>query len=113
MWDWLWLEGVSLAWWLPLYVWISLCLHIIAVKTDTQYAFLAWIPILNFYIVCKAAGQPGWWFFLFFIPIVNIIVYIFLWMNIAETCNRPTWLGVFMIVPGINLIILGVLALGE
>lgn len=113
MWDWLWLDGASLIWWLPMYFWWSLCHYIIARKTDTQSAWLVWIPIVKFYLICKIAGQSGWWFFLFFIPLVNIIVYIFVWMNIAETCNRPTWLGIFMIVPGVNLIILGVLALGE
>jgi len=107
MWDW------SLALGPPLYVLVSFCLHIIARKTDTSSAWLAWIPIVNLYLLCTIAGQSGWWFFLFFIPIVNIIVYIYIWMNIAETCNRPTWLGIFMIIPGVNLVILGVLAFGE
>jgi len=113
MWDWLWAEGMSLAWWVPIYVWISLCLHLIAVKTDTQYSWFAWIPVVNIFLLCKMAGQSGWWFFLFLVPIVNIIVFIYVWMNIAEALNRPSWLGIFMIVPVLNLIILGIIALGQ
>ena len=110
MWEWLWLSGMSLAWWLPIYTWCSLCLQIIANKLDTGYAWLAWIPIVNLYLICKMAGQPGWWFFLFFIPPVNIIIYILAWMNISEACNQPSWLGVFMLIPVVNFVILGILA---
>ena len=34
------------------------------------------IPFYNTYLLCKIAGRPGWWLILFFIPIVNIIIWI-------------------------------------
>ena len=110
MWGSIWLSSISLSWWLPLYIWVSLCLHIMARKTDTQYAWLAWVPIVNLYILCVIAGQSGWWVILFFIPIVNIIFYIYIWMNIAEMRNQPSWLGLLMLVPVVNFVILGILA---
>ena len=108
--DWYWLGGWSLIWWMAIYIWGSLCLQIIANKLETEYAWLAWVPIVNLYIICKMAGQPGWWFFLFFIPVVNIIAYVLVWMNISEACNQPSELGVFMLVPVVNFVILGILA---
>jgi len=95
---------------LALYIWIALCLHIIANKTNTANPWLAWIPIANIYLMCKVGGKPGWWTILFFIPLVNIIIGIIVWMGIAEARNRPSWLGVLMIIPVVNFIIPGVLA---
>ena len=92
------------------YVWTALCLHTIADKTDTPNGWLAWIPIANIYLMCKVADKPGWWLILFFIPLVNIVVYLDIWMTIAESRGQPSWLGLFMIVPIVNFIILGILA---
>lgn len=41
------------------YVWVALCLHIIANKTNTPNAWLAWIPIANIYLMCKVTGRSG------------------------------------------------------
>ncbi len=32
------------------------------------------IPLYNAYLLVKIAGKPGWWFFLLFVPLVNIVV---------------------------------------
>ncbi|MFC1955435.1 DUF5684 domain-containing protein [Chloroflexota bacterium] len=76
--------------WLAVYVWLALCLHIIANKTNTSNPWLAWIPIANFYLMCKVADKPGWWTILFFIPLVNIVIAIIVWMGIAEARNQPS-----------------------
>ena len=96
--------------WLAVYVWVALCLHIIGNKTNTPDAWLAWIPIANIYLMCKIAGKSGWWTILFFIPLLNIIIGIVVWMGIAEARNQPSWLGILMIIPIVNLVIPGVLA---
>ena len=96
--------------WIALYIWMALCLHIIANKTDTQNPWLAWIPIANIYLMCKVGSKPGWLTILFFIPLVNIVIGIIVWMGIAEARNRPSWLGVLMIIPIVNFIIPGILA---
>ncbi len=105
--------GLSPMWGLAAYVWLALCLHIIANKTGSPNGWLAWIPIANLYLMCKVAGRPGWWGILFFIPLVNLIIGIIVWMGIAEARNKPSWLGILMIVPIVNLIIPGVLAFSE
>lgn len=99
--------------WLATYVWMAICLQIIANKTNTPNSWLAWIPIANFYLMCKIAGKPGWWTILFFIPIVNIVFAIIVWMGIAEARGKPSWLGIqgiLTIIPLINLVIPGILA---
>ena len=94
------------------YFWMALCLFIIADKTFTPNGWLAWIPIVNAYTMCKVAGKSGWWVLLLLIPFMNIIAYIVIWMAIAKACGQSSWLGILMIIPGVNYIIPGVLAFG-
>lgn len=99
--------------WLGIYVYFALALQVIANKTNVENGWLAWIPIANFYLMCKIAEKPGWWFLLFFLPLVNIIIMIIIWMKIAEIRNKPSWLGILFLVPIVNLIIVGYLAFSE
>jgi hypothetical protein len=99
--------------WLIIYVYYAICLMVIANKTGTHNSWLAWIPIANIYLMCKVAGKPGWWVILFFIPFVNIVIAIIVWMKIAEARKKPGWLGILMIIPFVNLIIPGYLAFAD
>ena len=92
------------------YVWVALCLYIIAKKTNTDNAWLAWIPIGNIILACQIAGKPWWWVFLFFIPIANVVFAILVMWKICEARNKPGWLSILMIIPIANLIIFGILA---
>ncbi len=108
-WSLIWIVGLYLCI-AGVYFWTALCLYLIAKKTDTSEAWVAWIPILNLLVACWVAGRPGWWFFLLLIPPVNIVVYIELWMTIAEVRNQETWVGLLMLIPVVNLVALGTLA---
>jgi len=99
--------------WVVVYVWLALCLYVIAKKTNTPNAWLAWIPIANIYLMCKVAGKPGWWTILFFIPIVNIVFLVIVWWAISEVRHKPGWLGILMIVPVANLVVPGILAFSD
>ncbi|MBC7770934.1 MAG: signal peptidase I, partial [Pyrinomonadaceae bacterium] len=46
------------------------------------------VPIYNLYIMCKIAGRPGWWVILMFIPIVSIIIYLLLSIDIAKSFGK-------------------------
>jgi len=100
-------------WGLVVYVWVAFTLHIIANRTNTPNSWLAWIPIANLYLMCKVAGRSGWWTILFFIPLVNIVISIIVWMGIAKARHHPAWLGILMIIPAVNLVIPGILAFTE
>jgi hypothetical protein len=96
-----------------IYVYYALTLQLIANKTGTANAWMAWVPIANGYLMCKVANRPGWWLLLMLIPFVNIVITVIVWMGIAKARHKPAWLGVVMLVPIANLIIPAHLALSE
>lgn len=97
-------------WSLAVYFWLAICIQTIANKTFTPNSWLAWIPIANIYLTCKIAGKPGWWTVLFFIPLLQLVIYAIVWVAIAKARNQPSWTGILMLIPGANLIVAGVLA---
>jgi len=102
-------------WWIlaALYAYCSLVLHIIAKRTNTPKAWLAWLPVINFYLMCKIARRPGWWFWLLLIPLVNIVIGVIVWVGISKARNKAGWLGALMLLPVINLVIPGYLAFSK
>lgn len=98
---------------IALYAYAAFCFQTIAKKTGTENGWFAWVPILNVYLMCKIAGKSGWWILLLLIPLVGIVISIILWMEIAKARQKPTWLGILMIIPGVSLFIMGYLAFAE
>ncbi len=45
-----------------------------------------------------------------FIPLINIVLLLLIWMGVAEARGKPAWVGILMLVPGVNLIVVGYLA---
>ena len=108
--------GIMLVWFLfalAFYVYFAICLMKIASKTNTPNGWFAWIPILNAILMIQIAKRPVWWIILLFIPLINIVISIIVWMDIAVARNKPNWLGILMIVPVANLIIPGYLAFSD
>jgi len=95
-----------------LYVYNAFALMTIANRTYTENAWMAWIPVLNIYLMVKIAEKPWWWLIIIFIPILGIIPYILVWMRISERLGKSPWLGVLMIVPVVSLVVIGYLAWG-
>lgn len=95
---------------LAIYVYYAISLMKIANKTNTPNAWLAWIPIANLVLMIQIAQKPLWWIILCFIPIVNIVISILIWMGIARAVGKPDWWGILIIVPIANLIVPGYLA---
>ena len=95
---------------LAMYVYTSLALQTIAKKTNTDNPWMAWIPIINIILMLNIAKKPLWWIILCFIPLVNIVIMIIVWMAIAEARQKPNWWGILMIVPLVNIIVPGYLA---
>jgi len=100
-----------------IYVYMALALIAIAKKTNTPNAWLAWIPIANFYLMTQIAKVPGWTTAFALLPIIPVIgafafmgVTIWWWWKIAEAVKKPGWLAILMIIPIAGLVIPGVLA---
>jgi hypothetical protein len=96
-----------------IYAYFGYCFMTIAKKTNTENAWLAWVPIANIYLMVMIARKPVWWVVLFFIPVVSIVAAIVVMMGIAEACGKPGWIGILMIVPGVNLAVPGYLAFSK
>lgn len=108
--------GLMLVWllfMLAIYVYFALCLMKIATKTNTPNGWFAWIPILNIILMLQIAKRPIWWIVLMLIPLVNIVISIIVWMDIAVARGKPNWLGILMIVPIANFIVPGYLAFSD
>ena len=103
--------GGTLFFWLAVYVWLAACLMVIADKTETPNGWLAFIPILNVYLFCKVAGHSGWWTLaILFVPLLDIVLTIWFWVEIARRRNQSSILGILMIIPIVNLVIAGIIA---
>jgi hypothetical protein len=98
---------------LAYYIYMSLCVYLIAKKTHRQKAWFAWIPILNILLELRIARKSAWWIIWYFIPLVNLIVYIIVWMRICRRLHKPEWLGLLIIISPFDLIISGYLAFSK
>ncbi|MBC7910211.1 MAG: hypothetical protein H7Y30_06910, partial [Pyrinomonadaceae bacterium] len=87
-----------------LYLYFGFALMLLARKTETPGAGLAWLPIGNLFLMCKIARRPGWWTLLLLIPVLNLFFIALIWMSIAEVCGRPAWIGGLAAVPVLGLI---------
>jgi Family of unknown function (DUF5684) len=68
------------------------------------------IPFYNYYKILKIVGRPGWWLILFFIPIVNIIVWIIVAIDIAKSFAKSSGFAVGLIL--LNFIFIPILGFG-
>ena len=96
-----------------IYVYMALSLQTIAKKTNTENAWMAWIPIVNIILMLNIAKKPLWWIILMLIPLVNIVIAIIVWMAIAEARGKPSWWGILLIVPVVGIIVPGYLAFSD
>ncbi len=71
------------------------------------------IPIYNTIVLLGIAGKPWWWLLLMFIPFVNIVVAIMMWLALFKSFGKPWWWILFFLVPVVNIIIVPVLAFGS
>ncbi len=99
---------------LGIYIFFAYCLKLIADKTNnSENSWWAWIPIVQVLLMLQIAEKPLWWIVLFFIPLVNIVIGIIVFMAVAEKRGKPSWIGILLIVPFVNFLVLPYLAFSE
>lgn len=69
------------------------------------------IPVYNAYILLKVICKPAWWLILMIIPILNIIIGIIIYTNLAKRFNKGTGFAVGLIL--LPFIFLPILAFGD
>lgn len=102
---------------LAIYIYSAIAVMFIAKKTKTPNGWLAFIPIANFYLLTQMASKNAWWtlaILLVFIPIIGSlalgIITIWLFWIVAEKIKYPGWTSLLLIIPIVNLVILGIWA---
>ncbi|MEK6886753.1 MAG: hypothetical protein AABW88_02885 [Nanoarchaeota archaeon] len=105
---------------IAVYIYSAFALMAIAKKTRTTPLWFAWVPILNVVLVLKMAKIKWTWVFALFLILIPVmgkmliaagIVYV--WWKICKHMHKPEWYAILMIVPLVNLIVLGYLAWGK
>ena len=69
------------------------------------------VPIYNLYIWIKIAGRPGWWIFLFLIPIVSLVISILVSIEVCRAFGKGIGFALLMIF--LPFIALPILACGS
>jgi hypothetical protein len=105
-------SGFMLVLWVGCYVYYGLAFMTIANKTGTENPWMAWVPILNMWLMVQIAQKEAWWMILFFVPIGNLVAMVVITMAIAERVGKPSWWGILTVVPVANLVVPGYLAWG-
>lgn len=78
-------------------------------KAD-QPGWAAIIPIYNIWVWLKVIDRPWWWLILLFIPFVNIIVIIAMYLDLAKSFGKGMGFGCGLII--LPIIFLPLLAFG-
>lgn len=55
------------------------------------------IPIYNTYVLLQIAGRPVWWLLLMLIPFVNIVVWLFVALDIAKAFGKDELFAVLLL----------------
>jgi hypothetical protein len=58
------------------------------------------IPIYNAIVILQIAGKPVWWFFLYLIPLVNVVIAIMVTVAFARNFGKGGWFAVGLIFLG-------------
>lgn len=69
------------------------------------------IPIYNIIVLLEIVGRPIWWIILFLIPIVNFIVAIMVYIDLAKSFGKDTLWGCLILL--LPFIFLPLLAFGD
>lgn len=83
------------------YVFYGYCLMLLARKTNTQNGWMAFVPLLNIYLMTKIGKRNGWEMLFIFIPLVSFIWSIFLLNSISKRCGKGALmtLGLVLLFP--------------
>jgi len=116
-----------------MYVWFVLCLAAIARQHRIGLWWLAPLPVANFGLMCTLGKSSARCFWALTVPFLalalGLIIWIPLWtafwlvvwaiawavawMRIAGEMSKPPVVGLLIVIPVANLVLLGVLAFGE
>lgn len=86
-------------------------LFVVAKKLSVPAPWLAFIPLAQLYPLVVAAGKPAWWIVLCLVPVVNMFVFFYLFMLLAERMGKNKFLGLIHLLPIIGTIVYWIILL--
>jgi len=98
---------------LVVYVFFCFCYKRICEKCGVTPGVLIWIPIVQLVPLLQTAKMPVWMIILFLIPLVNIVVFLMMWVKICQARGKSGWLVILLFIPIVNLIFIPYLAFSE
>lgn len=93
-----------------LWIYIAICIYIIATKVGAVNRWMAWVPILNLVLVCRIGGESPWWVLLCLIPYVGAVVAMLLMLQLPRVLGEKGAMRFLIVIPLVNLFYLGYLA---
>ena len=102
--------GTLLLWFVVVYAIAVIPYWVIFTKAGRP-GWPALIPLYSTYIVLKVVGRPGWWFWLFFIPLVNIVILIIMLNDLSKSFGHGVGFTLGLIF--LSLIFVYILAFGS
>ncbi len=69
------------------------------------------IPIYNMIVLLEIIGKPLWWIILMFIPFVNLIILILVYIELAQRFGKSTLFGLGLVF--LSFIFIPLLAFGD
>lgn len=94
------------------FLYVTLCHYLIAMKLHMPRPWRAWIPVWNLFLLVEMADKPAWWVVLLLIPVVSTVVGFILWWRICIALGESPWLVVTLLIPILGLFTLSYLAFG-
>jgi hypothetical protein len=72
-----------------------------------QEGWKSLIPIYNLYVLLKIVGRPGWWLLLYLVPLVNIVIWIIVSVDLAKSFGKGIGfaIGLILLTPLFYLIL--------
>ncbi|MEP5338610.1 MAG: signal peptidase I [Algibacter sp.] len=67
------------------------------IKAGRQ-AWEAFVPVYNGVVLMKIINRPTWWIVLLFLPVVNIIMLVVVWVETARSFGKNSYLDTFLAV---------------
>ena len=101
--------GMQLVIWLVAMLIFGYPFYVIATRQGHATPWFAFIPILNIVLLVQLADLEIWWVI---VCLLCGIVVIWPVMKICEKVGKPSWIGILMIVPCVNIFVPYYIAFG-
>lgn len=96
-----------------IYIFVCFPFMQIAKKLGKKHSWLIWIPFVQIFYFIHMASKPLWWTVLFLVPILNVFLPLFLFIDILKSLGKSFWLIILIIIPGVNIFTFWYLAISK